>query len=480
MSIKSDKQDILNTIGATKTIVGGLPLFKKVNSLSSINNDGDSISFLIDILKTLTGIDDLFGKISEFLATNLEELEIDIKEALKDELKSVINCNVNPDIPDFLKHPTHSTGTALDIPLNKVDLLDIFYINPTSLTGPLLYNDNLNGVNSTDLNVVLFETVQANGSEINWKGSNDNDVLSMTFNETTSSGNNRLTLSASEYYSNPANNKKLLDLNNDFIDSLELFDTSSLINKIVDVLYGSISFNNKKNTSQLKSEEEINQVLDNLINSVFDEIDDSFFTFDQAEVGVIEENSINRKNGIRKLVNCGNVESSINLDTLLNGTDAINSATTQEQVITATNDMLNNIANDGSESASESDKNTAKLSFIEELIKALSKTIMNVVISPKLMVLFRLNHAIIYGPTAEWTNGLDFIRKNKKLVKAIVNRVRDIIVNFLLSLVLRLITTLVARQISGDLLEKTNLAKGQLLSLVGVPQDIIRLISGLR
>ena len=65
MSIKGDKQDILNTIGATKTIVGGLPLFKKVNSLSSINNDGDSISFLIDILKTLTGIDDLLEKMVE-------------------------------------------------------------------------------------------------------------------------------------------------------------------------------------------------------------------------------------------------------------------------------------------------------------------------------------------------------------------------------------------------------------------------------
>lgn len=480
MSIKGDKQDILNTIGATKTIVGGLPLFKKVNSLSSINNDGDSISFLIDILKTLTGIDDLLEKMGTFLASNLDDLEVDIKKALKSELKEIISCNVNPEIPDFLKHPIYSTTTPVEIELKKVDLFNIFYTNPTSLMGPLLYNDHLNGVNSSDLNVVLFEAVQANGSEVNWQGSNDNEVISATFNQTTPNGNNKLTLSASEYYSNPANNKKLLDLNNDFIDSLELFNTSNLINKIVDILYGSLSFNSKKNTSQLKSEEEINQVLDNMINSALDEIDDSFFSFDLADIGVIEENATNRKNGIRKLVDCGNVESSVNLQTLLDGTNDINTGTSQQEIITATNDMLNNVVDDTSQNVSANNKNTAKLSFIEELIRALSKSIMNVVISPKLMVLFRMNHAIIYGPDAEWTNGLDFIRKNKKLVKAIVNGVRDVIIRYLLSLVLKYISALIAKQISGDILEKANLAKGQLLSLLGVPQDIIRLISGLR
>ena len=480
MSIKGDKQDILNTIGATKTIVGGLPLFKKVNSLSSINNDGDSISFLIDILKTLTGIDDLYEKISDFLVTNIDDLENDVKEAIKAELKSVVNCNVNPEIPDFLKHPNYSTTSPLTSEIKKIDLFNIFYTNPKSDIGKLLYNDNLAGLSSTDLNVVLFETIQNEGVETNWSGTNPDEILSVTFNQTSSDGNNTFQISASEFYSNPINNKKLLDLNNDFIDSLQIFDITNIINIVSDSFYGTTSFNTKKNSAQLKSEEEINQVLNNLINSITDEIDDSFFTFDQNEIVAIEENAINRKNGIRKLVDCGNLESSIDIDTLLTGTDTINSATSSSEAITAVNDVLNNIANDSASSGSDIDKNTIRLTFITTLIKNLSRSLMNSVLSPKLMVLFRLNHAIIYGPDSEWDNGVDFLKKNKKLVKRIVNSVRGIIIRHLLSLVLKYISALIAKQISGDILEKANLAKGQLLSLLGVPQDIIRLISGLR
>jgi hypothetical protein len=36
--------------------------------------------------------------------------------------------------------------------------------------------------------------------------------------------------------------KKLTDLNNDFIDSLTLFNSKEIVNRIIDSIYGSISY----------------------------------------------------------------------------------------------------------------------------------------------------------------------------------------------------------------------------------------------
>jgi hypothetical protein len=51
--------------------------------------------------------------------------------------------------------------------------------------------------------------------------------------------------------------KKLTDLNNDFIDSLTLFNSKEIVNRI-DSIYGSISFTVNKSKKQLINEAKIN------------------------------------------------------------------------------------------------------------------------------------------------------------------------------------------------------------------------------
>jgi hypothetical protein len=57
--------------------------------------------------------------------------------------------------------------------------------------------------------------------------------------------------------------KKLTDLNNDFIDSLTLFNSKEIVNRIIDSIYGSISFTVNKSKKQLINEAKINTVINN-------------------------------------------------------------------------------------------------------------------------------------------------------------------------------------------------------------------------
>ena len=61
--------------------------------------------------------------------------------------------------------------------------------------------------------------------------------------------------------------KTLTDLNNDFINSNTLFTPVNIINKVVDIIYGSISSVVGKSLNQLKKEADLNSVIDKVVNN---------------------------------------------------------------------------------------------------------------------------------------------------------------------------------------------------------------------
>jgi hypothetical protein len=91
------------------------------------------------------------------------------------------------------------------------------------------------------------------------------NILDIRFDSigTTTRPNNSLTIKANVSY----DNKKLTDLNNDFIDSLTLFNSKEIVNRIIDSIYGSISFTVNKSKKQLINEAKINTVINKLIDA---------------------------------------------------------------------------------------------------------------------------------------------------------------------------------------------------------------------
>ena len=318
MSVIDKKRKVFGNIAAIRTLTEGMPQLKLSSSFPSINNGGNSITFLTDLIKALIGYEALVGTVVDILTHSLTQIEKDIKIALKQELKNIVSCGVDPSIPAFLS----TTGIVIEV--SKVDYLDLFKVDPNSPNGKLLYNDVTSPLsNSSDFNTFLYDVIQNDGTPMVWA-----NVLEITFNSigVGSTPNNTFTIKKA-----PAFTGTLTDLNNKFIDSLTLFNTENIVNRIIDIIFGSISVSIKKTKKQLEKEAEINNVIDCIVDSdEGDVIDDSYFTFTNEEVYVHQQEADLRQKGITKLECCNKIAASVPVSMLTGFTAVMIGATTTQ------------------------------------------------------------------------------------------------------------------------------------------------------
>jgi len=478
MSILSQKQEIFGNIAAFRTLTEGLPSLKTTSSFSSINNDGNSISFLCDLVRALVGYDALQETVVNTLVFALSDIEKEIKTALKVELKSIVSCGVNPSLPSFIK----SSGSGIKIQVPKVDFTNQMLINPRSSAGKLLYNDlTTNLIDSSDFNTFLYQTIQSDPMIQSWGHTTiGRDIMTIQFKSTDVSGidpNNTLTIKAHPTY----DSKTLTDLNNDFIDSISLFSAENVLNNIVDMVFGTISTTVNKSTSQLINEAQINAVIDRINNSDNnDVINDSYFTFTNDEKLQQEIEAKARKAGHKQLSTSTDLISTIPFSILSASSDSIATAINSQDKKNAVSNSINAMGNQiASSTTNETDKVSIKLNFIQQIINNIIKAIVSIIISAKIIMIFLINYKIIYGNSATYDTPIDFLQKNKNLIHNITKRVGTLITKALLTLALKRISQLVA---DAALVQETDKVKGnlaQLLSLIGVPQDTLRIISGL-
>ena len=472
MALLDQKKKVFGYIASARVLTEQMPIMKLINSLPSLNNGKDPIVFLTDLIKSLIGYEALRDSVVDILTYSFDEIEVKVKTALKRELITLVSCGVNPSIPSFLK----STGVGINIEVKKADFLDMFKVDANSKVGILLYDDITSPLtNSSDFNTFLYGVTQNDGITQSWKG-----ILDITFNSlgNVNRPNNTFTIRVNQSY----DNKTLTDLNNDFIDSLTLFIAQKVVNNIMDVIFVSISVTISKTKKQLDQEGKINNIVDKLINDdgCDDEIDDSYFTFDNQQIATIERDSARRQSGMIKVKTSTESISTVGSDTLITFNEEMNNAASfvdKKQTLTANIDKMSD------ESAknvpNQSDKISVKLDFIQKLISSLTKAIVSVILSPKILMIFLINFKIIYTLSGEYKDPVEFIKKNKRLIKEMIKTVSDIVVEKLLAIGMKEMTKLANSVVAKKAVEKSKNKLAQLLSLTGVPQDAIRIIKGL-
>lgn len=466
MSIVKQKEDIFGNIATLRTLTDDFPKLSINNSFPSINNQGNSQDFLMDLIFSLVGFEEIRELLIDVLTYATEEAESVIKESLKVELKSLVACGIDPSLPSWM------TTTGINVPVSNIDFFNILKTNPETQAGSLLYEDVAATVNSSDLNTFLYYTIQDPSTPpYNWNG-----ILDFTFIQN-GPPNNTLTIIPDTGYTN------LTDLNNDFIDSVTLFPSGQLITNIIDSLFGTISFDISVNKTekQLELEAQIESVLQCILDANEDEVvDDSFFTFSNPQLRAIKEEARNRKQGIRQLKTCSTVDVNMPIKILTDFKEqlaiAVDSANYVEQRVVISN-VLNIMANHTATFAGQpTDEVSVKLDFIGLMFKSLMRAFVNAILGPKIVTIFLINYKIVYGQNATYDDPIDFMRKNTQLIKEITDNIRDMIIEILLQKVLKYITALIAKNYVEAQKERGNAQLAILLSLVGVPQEVIRMI----
>ena len=470
MSLLEKKNKVFGEIASARTLVDSIKKFNLKSSLETFTKGGNVIAFLMDLITSLTGYKELLAEIVDILTYEMNNIEKEAKKNIKKILKGVVNCGINPSIPSFLL----PTGSGLIFEAKEIDFFDLFKVDPNSTEGQLLYSNTATPLTSSqDFNTFLCGVIQADGTTFTWKG-----IFTITFNSLSDGvrPNNTFTVRVTQTYIN----KKISDMNNDFIDSITLFDTATVLNKILDTLYGSVSIELKKTTKQLQVEAQINDIIDRIADADDKIIDDSFFHFTNEELYSQEINADNRRNGILPLETSLETPVSVPMEFLISATTQINSASTLIEKKSVVTSNLENIADQNAASAqNSSDKMTLKVNFIQNIIKNISKAITNAVISPKIVLIFLINFKIVSGIVATYSNPIDFIKKNKNLFNDLVKGVAEQIIKRLLELALKEITRLAAAKSAKLLIEKANQRQSQILSLVGVAKDKLNEINNL-
>ena len=391
-------------------------------------------------------------------------LERVVKQALMVELKNIVSCGVNPSLPTWIK----STGAGIVIPVNKIDLLDILRTNPNSVGGQFIYSDTSIPLSSTDFNTFLYAVIQNDGTTETWRG-----IFDITFNSIGIGGNpnNTLTIKAHPSY----DSKTLTDLNNDFVNSLTLFKTENILNQVMDIIYGTVSSTIGKSLKQLEKEDQIYTVVEKMVNNVnTNQLNDSQFTFTNAETLAHQQTASARKSGLAVITTSASVTSSVPASTLTNFNADFALATSSSQKRSTLGAHLDIMANASVANITNPiDVATGKSNFIKQIILSLVKSFVNVILSPKVIFIFLINYLIVYGPTATYDDPIDFIKKNKRLMNAIIIAISEAIVKVLLGIALKEIGTLVAQAIAKKEQEKGALTLAQLESLIGIPSNLV-------
>lgn len=470
MSIIDKKKKVFGNIAAAKTLTEGYPKLKTSSSFPSINNNGNSVSFLSDLTKSLTGYESLVNTLVDTLTHSLGDINSSIKNAVKTELKSIVSCGVDPSIPSFLA----SGGSGIVIEASKLDFFDILKIDPNSIGGQLSYGD------ANDFKRFLHTSTQSSGTKLSWPSFSGVDMLDFEFNAQGIKGiipNNTFKINMNPNF----NIKTLTDFNNSFMDSIQLFNTQDVINNVIDGIFGTLSSFLNKPIKLLEIESKVDNVIDCIINTDYNDIiDDSYFTFSNAEVFEQQKKANIRKKGIAKLECCNKVDVSIPAGYLTKLNSDLTGATTTAAKKVAIVNNLNLMANQTTVNSENVEDNiTLKLDFIQQLINELTKTIVKSLLDPKIVTIFLINYKIINGQNATYDDAIDFIKKNKNLVKDLTKKISEMIIAILLAVALKKIGELIGKQITEIEIEKAKNKLAQLLSLVGVQPDVLRKIQGL-
>lgn len=464
MSLFEQKNSILNQVSALKSLNSGFPELDLGNSFPSLNNKSNSSDFLLDLIKTLVGFEQIKDELIKFLTYNSAFIESTIKRILKGILKNKFSCSVDALIPSYL---IDGLGVGFNVTVSQVDFFDIFKVDPTSIGGRLIYGD----INS-DLNTFLHGILQGNTGT--WKSLLKIEFLQSGIVDGISKSNVFNVKIDSSWTGKTVN-----DFINAFLGSLTLFTLPQLVNRLFDIVFGTIAAFIGKSPKTIESEIQLEILVNKVVDLPDTIIDNSYFEFSKDDINYLNRRTEERVNGRRVLKDCNFVSSSINIDDLIDTNDALEKSPTLVDIKKTLDNRFSVLAAQATQNLDSGSQSFGSLDFFEQLFKAIIQALVSVIVAPKVMFMF-VTYFKIVSNIIGFNNFTEFLEQNRQfLIEIIRDAILPLILEFLLKLVIKYITQLILEDQVGRLIEMAKNQQLQILSLVGIPQNIRDIIARL-
>ena len=490
MGFQDDKGKIFEEIGVFK-VMEGLPKEKKPSSFDSVKSKSKNLlPFMLDLLsssctdnaKTLKDKARCSGSriLKDVLIEFLPELARISKEGVVKAIKAGLACGTDFSIPSSLPGTSNGTPEFTD-KIDKVDFTDLMKVDPTSPTGNLLF-----GKNNKDFNRRLVETIQSAPTSTGgiksdkWTTQGGVDLLDIKFDSNTED----LTIGISSNWGG----KSFQDFLVTYVNSVEMFPKKTAIATLTDQMFGTISASLDISSEKLLALEQMDRSVDKILETdvCTDDliIDDSFFSFDNEDRELMERNARNKSRGVNVVdLGCGFVEVSVPVDVLsgLTTVDTLSPKKSGEVLEKTLDDLGNTVGGFGGDNSE-----TMKKGFNLNGIKAIPKTMVRMIITPKVTTLYQISNKTINGVVLNVTNGYDFSKAAKTffdyvvreagaaLLKILFNKIKKELLILIQKVVMKIIKEkiqLFLGAIAGIYLSKTDKDPSKALDVIGAASD---------
>lgn len=420
MSLIGRKKNIFTTISSIKSFNENDRKVRTNDSLSSLTNKKDSLSFLLDLISILIGSGGFIKLIGGLFANVFDEAQPLIKI-------QILNNLTTPLSNKLLNTTPFNTGVTL--PISYIDVFNKLKTDPSSDIGNLIY-----GVNSFDYD--LYDAIN-NPNEDKTIGK-----IIVNYNNETD-----------EIFIRAVNlNETVFDFNDKYLDGVNV-DKNDFITNVIDSIFGIKTSSQNKSLNQITKE----LVLKTKIEKINNEEEVSLSL---SELESIETSSKEMKDGVDYIdLGCGIYQSSITINNL---TDLVNNIDDSD---------VNTISNEFSKLFDESfeiDNNpdTAKDNFSRKIINSFElELIKSFFLNPKTLILNYINQMIVDGEINNDTENI--IENNKQTIGCISGKTKEVVNKFIFNLVKSELNNLIKPFVKMIIKEKINQYSGILRSLTG-------------
>jgi len=233
----------------------------------------------------------------------------------------------------------------------------------------------------------------------------------------------------------------IFEFNYDYVMSIKLFDAKVLAHSLMEsVLNTNMGIGVTMGIRHQEGTETIKEIIKNILETDDSEINDCYYTFDNTKYDSLLRKAEEKRARQQRF---GNVTHEIGMfnsvNDILNEYDA--NAELHQQ-IDVLHRAITQAAVTVSEGVPDSDKFDVEFNFIFDLIEALTTAIVNGILSPKVLMLLEVNQKIMGGTWEKFTMK-DLIEALRVIIVAIIKEIRDMVIQELLKLVLKVLEPII-------------------------------------
>ena len=392
---------------------------------------------------------------------------------------------------------------GFDIDMGLIDVMGYLRHSPLSAEGKHYYNDTDYKVNelykSTDFNTFLWYTINKgmsapiterkkltwdnrylvglNGKDeqykvdwfdgkYDWSPNKKNNprkkIIDVVYrdNGTTTTNTLNIKINPETYYKIREVkgfgklNKTIFEFNNDYLNSLKLFDSKVILTSLVDVFTNSFNISIGYSLNEQMIMAQVDKIIKKVVEGDDTEIEDCYFSFSNDEFNEMLDETEMKMMGL-KIMN-GEFQEPYVYDSnkLLASLDAVSSAATLQEKTTAIENLFFDIAatpaKEGGIECTDALTFGYDTGLLAALLRAIIYPIVRVIFSPKVMLMFQIN-AQVMGKTFPSFN--EFIYGIFTILKNLIKQIKDLLLDEILKWLIEKLKPLLQLFASQILLE---------------------------